>query len=163
MARDINDVSKSDPDVFVVGQVYQVKVEQYIKGNGEHTIYIVQREGFLGPDIPKTGAEIEKAKTNENYVAPNIGDRYLMFLRPLAGFSEQQYYVGVAHPWRFNVSDPEKVYPESPWKEAYKIFGQQSLSDIIMQIEYPDKFISPPYPPPGNLEIRPTAELRPYP
>jgi hypothetical protein len=145
MARDPNDPTKPDNQVFIVGQVYKVHFMQFLKGEEGDTLYVVQREGFLGPSMSKTEAEIEKAKTNEDYIPLSLDKDYLMFLEPMLGFPERGYYVGVAQPWRFDLSDTNKVLPESPWHEAIRIFPPQALESIVQQIEDPELFLTTPF------------------
>jgi hypothetical protein len=148
MARNPDDPTKPDNEIFIVGQVYMVSVKQFLKGSEKaETIYVVQREGFLGPSVSKNDSEIEKAKAIEKYVPLSLDKRYLMFLEPMLGHPEGKYYVGVAQPWRFDVSDTKQVLPESPWEEAVRFFPSQTLDSIVYQIEHPELLASP-YPPP---------------
>jgi hypothetical protein len=146
MARNPKDPQVADSQVFGVGQVYQVQIKQFLKGQGDDILFIVQHEGFLGQSSPKTEADIQKAKTSENYIPLTLEKDYLMFLGPMVGFHEGKYYAGVAQPWRFDLSDPNNVLPESPWQEAIKLFPPQSLASINQQIEHPELFLSTPYP-----------------
>lgn len=148
MARDPNDPTSPDSQVFVVGQVYQVQVKQFLKGKAADILNIVQREGFLGLSISKSEADIEKAKDNEDYIPLSLEKDYLMFLEPMLGYSEGEYYVGVAQPWRFDLSNPDEVLPESPWHDAIRIFQPQSLEFVTQQIEHPELFLTTPYPGP---------------
>jgi hypothetical protein len=161
MARDINDITKADSDVFVIGQVYQFRVDKYIKGEGDQVINIVQREGFLGASSSKTEVDIEKARSLEKYIPIDEKTNYLLFLEPLLGFSDGKYYVGVAHPWRFNLNNPESVVPESPWEGASQLFLSQSLDSLIYQIEHPESIPTPINPRTGEGYPAPTTT--PYP
>ena len=150
MARNPDDPTKPDNEIFIVGQVYMVSVIQFLKGDEKaETIYVVQQEGFLGPSVPKNDSEIAKAKAIENYVPLSLDKGYLMFLEPMFGYPEGKYYVGVAQPWRFDVSDTKQVLPESPWEEAVRFFPSQTLDSIVYQIEHPELLASP-YPPPAT-------------
>jgi len=42
MARDPSDPSNPDSDLFGIGQVYTVVVEQYLEGSGEQVVKVVQ-------------------------------------------------------------------------------------------------------------------------
>ena len=86
MARDPSDPTKPDNQVFIVGQVYQVHIKQFLKGKEGDVLYIVQREGFLGPSMSKTEADIEKAKTNEDYIPLSLDKDYFNVLRTNARF-----------------------------------------------------------------------------
>jgi hypothetical protein len=151
MARDVKDITKPAKDYFGVGQVYQVKITNLLKGNETETIYVVQEEGFLGTNDAKTEIEILKSKERYNFVPMSQGKVYLMFLRPMLSYPEEKLFVGIAQPWRFDASDPARVVPESPWKQANLFFPPQSLDTFIEQIEHPDSIISSPYPPPQSL------------
>lgn len=144
MARNPDDPTKPDEEIFIVGQVYMVSVNQFLKGNEKpEIIYVVQREGFLGPSVPKNDSEIEKARAIEKYVPLSLNKEYLMFLEPMLGYPEGKYYVGVAQPWRFSVSDTKQVLPESPWEGAINFFPSQTLNNIVYQIEHPELLASP--------------------
>jgi hypothetical protein len=164
MARDVNDKTKPDPSLLGVGQIYQLKVEEYLKGvegaNGDNMVYVIQSEGFLEitPGAAITDEEIQKARKQENYVPMRKNTKYLLFLEPLTGFPElKNSYVGVAHPWRFDVSNPDALVPESSWNRASQIFGTKTLADVLEQIKNPELYINQPYPPP------PTPRTTTYP
>lgn len=154
-ARDIKDIAQPDPNIYIVGQVYVLQVDRYLKGNGGQTISIVQPEGILGESTQKNQTNIEEARSNYRYIPMALNKEYLVFLNPLVGFSKGEYYIGSIHPWRFDISNPEKVLPESPWDGANKVFPPQTLSALLYQIEHPE--IIPilgtainNYPPPGT-------------
>ena len=149
MARDADDPMKDDDRVFGVGQVYQFHIDRYLKGAEEDVIHIVQPEGFIGQGMSKTEEDIERAKINYDYIPLSMDKNYLMFLHPMFDPPDLGYYVGVAHPWRFDLSDPRRVIPESPWGFASMVFPPQSLEFIIQQIEHPESF--PPTPPPEPI------------
>lgn len=151
MARDVNDNNKTDPNLLRLGQVYQFEVDQYLKGNGPKTIYIVQPEGFLGGDqvgINLNDANIEKARSQEIYIPLRLNNPYILFLEALNGFpSLKNYYTGAIFPWRFDISNPDLVIPESPWEGALQAFPPRKASDLLAQITNPE-LASTSYPPP---------------
>ncbi len=162
MARDINDPSKPDNQVFVVGQVYQINVKKFLKGSEAETIFVVQREGFLGESEQKTETEIQKAKAVENFIPMSVDKEYLIFLKPMLGFPDGKYYVGVAQPWRFVILEATKVVPESPWEGASQYFPQMTLENFINKIDQTELLTSP-YPPPLTPTPSPTPQSSPYP
>jgi hypothetical protein len=162
MARDINDPSKPDNQVYVVGQVYQVNVKKFLKGSEAETIFVVQREGFLGESEAKTKTDIQKAKSVENFIPMGVDKEYLMFLKPMLGFPDGKYYVGVAQPWRFAILDATKVVPESPWEGASQYFPQMTLENFISQMDQ-SELLTSPYPPPSTPTSTPTSQSSPYP
>lgn len=156
MARDVEDISKPDPDLFGIGQVYEFEVASTLKGeqeiSGAKRIYVVQSEGMiiLSSQNPPTEEDIEKAREKEKYISISVGNDYVLFLEPLVGFPDLKlHYTGVAQPWRFNISDTTGVVPESPWEGASRFFPPQPLETFIQQIEHPE-LLSSPYPPPNT-------------
>ena len=154
IARDVNDHNKPDPNILGVGQVYQFEVDQYIKGNGPKTIYIVQSEGFLSGDqvgLNLNDANIEKARSQEKYIPIRLNNPYILFLVSSVGFPAlKNYYRGTIQPWRFDISNPDKVIPESPWDGALQAFPRRTASVLLAQIANPE-LPSPPYPLPSYL------------
>jgi hypothetical protein len=142
MARDVNDINKPDPNLLGVGQVYQFEVDQYIKGNGPKTIYVVQPEGFLPGDqvgLNLVDANIKKARSQEIYIPIRLNNPYILFLVSLNGFlSSKNYYTGPMLPWRFDISNPDEVIPESPWTGALQAFPPRKASVLLNQIASPE-------------------------
>jgi hypothetical protein len=142
LARNVDDISKSDPNIVNLGQVYRIKLFSILKGEKltkSGSLFIVQPEGFLIRAVeqrgrPVTENEIQLARQQTDHRAFVPGHSYLLFLEPLHGFDNQMYFVGVAHPWRFDVTDPENVIPESPWDGATRAFPPQPLQEILREI-----------------------------
>lgn len=137
MVRDVNDIGKPDLHFLKVGQVYQVKLERVLKGAAPGpTLLIIQPEGFL--EKPQTSEipspqDVKAAQQNSDHILFAANHRYLLFLWPFpTKLQGQQYYVGGIHPWRFNVTDPNKVYAESP---ADIVFPETSLAKIVEEIK----------------------------
>jgi hypothetical protein len=150
MARNIKDINKPDPNILGVGQVYQFEVDKYLKGGGPKTIYVVQLEGFLTGDqvgLEPQETNINKARKERKYISAKLDNPYVLFLEPLVGFPDlKNYYTGAIHPWRFDLSNPEQVIPESIWEEALSVFPPKRVSKFLDQIANPDQ--SEGYPPP---------------
>jgi hypothetical protein len=141
LAREVDDISKPDPNLFGIGQVYEFEIMRYLKGeqdvNGAKRIYVVQSEGMiiLTSSKPPTMDDIEKARSQEKYIPINLGGEYILFLEPLKGFSElKMHYTGVAQPWRFILVN-DCTFPDSPWQEANLYFFPQPVVDVIRRIE----------------------------
>src|SRR5712692_9085040 len=135
IARDVNDITKPDPRLLAVGQIYHFAVDQILKGNLSSTIDIIQVEGWLdrGPvSDPNSITAAEEASARKNYKAIPLrpGVKYLVFLGPAVKLPPSQYYVGVAEPWRFDLSDQTSVRPESAWDGASQVFPAQPFSSI---------------------------------
>jgi len=141
MAREVDDISKPDPNLFGIGQVYEFEVSRYLKGeqdvNGAKNIYVVQVEGMIVLSSLEMPAkeDIEKARSQEKYLPINLGSEYILFLEPLKGFSElKMHYTGVAQPWRFALVN-DCAFPDSPWQGANLYFHPQPINDIIERVE----------------------------
>ena len=150
MARNINDINKPDPNILGAGQVYQFEVDKYLKGGGAKTIYVVQLEGFLTGEqigIELDEENIKKARKARKYIPAKLENPYVLFLEPLVGFPDlKNYYTGAIHPWRFDLSNPDQVVPESVWEDALSVFPPKKVSKFFDQIANPD--LSEGYPPP---------------
>lgn len=141
MARDVDDISKPDPNLFGIGQVYKFEISRYLKGeqevNGAKSIYVVQVEGMIILSAQKlpTKEDIGKARAQEKYLPINLDSEYILFLEPLKGFSElKMHYTGVAQPWRFALVN-NCAFPESPWQGANLYFHPQPINDFIERVE----------------------------
>ncbi|MCL4830538.1 MAG: hypothetical protein KJZ95_24490 [Caldilinea sp.] len=142
LARNVDDISKSDPNIVNLGQVYRVKLSSILKEEKpvkSDSLFIVQPEGFLIRAVeqrgrPVTENEIQLARQQTDHRPFVPGHNYLFFLEPLRGFDNQMYFVGVAHPWRFDVTNPENVVPESPWEGATRAFPPLPLREILREI-----------------------------
>jgi photosystem II stability/assembly factor-like uncharacterized protein len=126
----------NDPkNIYEIGQVYEFQVDQVLKGDRFTTLQVVQVEGFLANKGIFTNQTIQQAKDNFDYVPMKDGRTYLLFLNPLAAYTDNQYYIGDLEPARFDISNPNQVIPESPWQTASRVFPAESLQTIIAQIK----------------------------
>lgn len=159
MARAVNDISKPDLNLLGLGQVYKIEVETFLKGEyPDASILFVQPEGFLvKPQISTEPSpeDVEMARQDDDHIAFVSDQQYLLFLHPLRGFEEQQYFTGGIHPWRFNVTDPNHAYPESP---AHLLeIPPSNLTTVIEQIQKaltitPEPTVISPLPTPIVIE-----------
>lgn len=131
MARDIHDPSIPDISLFIIGQAYEIQVEEYLKGAGPEIIYVVQNEGIIPNRADPNLDEITEARKTGNFVAMQMHRTYLFYLDAMLGAPEDTYFVGTSHPWRFSVEDRNRIVPETPWTEADKYFPAISLSDTM--------------------------------
>jgi hypothetical protein len=168
IARDDEDPTRTSSTRYEIGQIYQVRVIEYLKGNGDATIDVIQVEGFLNQKEPRNPESIAKAKQQSESVPLNYGKRYLLFLSQLIGFPEQNYFIGPIQPWRFDITNPDQVIPESPWEYARSAFPPVALSQVREQIAHPELDIihtpqSEIYPAPESPVITVTNESYPPP
>lgn len=164
MARDINDISKPELRLLGLGQMYQMKVDTLLKGEDPgSTISFVQQEGFLHK--PQTGEgpsqeDIKLARENSDHIPFDPNQRYLLFLQSVEGIN---HFVPLGlEPWRFDATDGNNVYPESP---ALVDIRPAPLTLIIEQIQVaptPIPTIISPLPTPLPIEtVVPVAPSAP--
>lgn len=153
MARDVNNINQPDPNILGIGQVYQFEVNLFLKGTGPKTIYVVQPEGFLSGNkvgLNLVDSNLILARSQEKYIPIRLNNQFILFLEPLVGFPDlKNYYTGAIHPWRFDISNIDQAFPESPWDGALMAFPTRKVSDFINQIEHPDQ-ASSSYPAPTS-------------
>lgn len=136
MARDIHDVTKPDPLLFEVGQVYHVTVSRYIKGSGAPALDVLQAEGLVNGQREGVNAEsIKRARARFPYIPLGSGSTYLMFLVRAQGFPDNQYFVGDIAPWRFTLPAEGMAKAESPWLEAQVVFPPMPPEQLIRTVE----------------------------
>lgn len=142
MARDVDNISKPDPDLFGIGQVYEFEISGYLKGekdvNSAERISVVQVEGMiiLSAQESPTLEDIENARSQYAFLPINLDSEYILFLEPLRDFPElSMHFTGVAHPWRFVLANG-CAYPESPWQDVNRYFHPQPVDDFIDQVEH---------------------------
>ena len=78
---------------------------------------------------------ILESKKRYDYIPIPLGKEYLMFLHPLTSYPEEKLYTGTFQPWRFDISNPDKVVAESPWIFATYVFPPQPLDTLLENIE----------------------------
>lgn len=167
--RDTKDPSKPDPQYFGIGQVYEVEVGDYLKGEGPNTIKIVEYQGHITQNPQElTENDIKQAMQRENIMPLSIGLRYIMFLR---SFTDNyvdfpyQHYSGIGHPWRFEITDSNCVQPDDEITELSIYFPPTSLDIFIQYINNPATFPEVPYPAPLSPGRCPISKFdtTPYP
>jgi hypothetical protein len=157
MARQSNDPTNADPDLFIVGQAYRATVQRYLKGSGANMLTVVQSEGIVERSTPKTSANIQQARSRSDHIAPRPGTSYVLFLEPLVGFPPG-YVTGPGHPWRFQVPSSGKAEPESPATEAARKFPGRPVPEFLADVEALAKL--PPGSPLRTPRVVPTQPLR---
>ena len=154
-ARDVSDLTKTDPDMFGILQVYEVEVIRYIKGEGANSLFVAQHHGTVYHDTQELSeSAIEAARERENVIPLAINERYVMFLAfsefAYEGYPTEQLVGGLGHPWRFRINELDCVQVEdldSSWLLNY--FPLQTLDGFIQWIENPELLDgSFPYPAP---------------
>lgn len=138
-SRDVNDLTRPDPNRYGVAQIYHFEVERYIKGDGHAILNVVQSEGVIHGDSASVTAEQisdaqRRSAQDQTHVPIRADTRYLLFLRPLGGFEREGYLTGTAHPFRF-VLEGAEAKPESPWSGATVAFPPTRAEALLGQVE----------------------------
>lgn len=153
--RDVSDLTKTDPDMFGIVQVYEVEVIRYIKGEGANSLFVGQHHGTVYHYTQELSeSDIEAARERENIIPLTLDERYVMFLAfsefAYEGYPTEQLVIGRGHPWRFRINELDCVQAEdsvSSWLLNY--FPPQTLDGFIQWIENPELLDrSFPYPAP---------------
>lgn len=172
-ARNINDISQPDAGIFSIGQVYQVQVERYLKGDGPQSILVIQNQGYLSLESlgltadEVTASDIERARQSFAVLPLTIGRQYIFFLST-ADFAygelpKEGTFAAGGLPWRFHVASLDCVYTEDTEAEIARYYPPQTLDDFLELIENPASISGVPYPAPDTLQVCPPKVLRPYP
>lgn len=172
-ARNINDISQPDAGIFSIGQVYQVQVERYLKGDGPQSISVIQNQGIfslesLGLTADEvTASEIEQARRSFAVLPLTIGRQYIFFVSA-ADFAygelpKEGTFAAGGLPWRFHVASPDCVYTEDTEAEIARYYPPQTLDDFLELIENPGSISGVPSPAPNTIQECPPKVVRPYP
>lgn len=114
-ARDPEDDTKPATDRFGIGQEYQVRVKQYLKGNGSSNLIVVQGEGTVRlPPEAVTAQDIMQARSLDDSPPFQQGASYLLFLDHTTIFDGQDYYAGFDEPWRYLITTDGQTIVETP-------------------------------------------------
>lgn len=172
-ARDPDDPLKPDPKYFSIGQIYTIQVDEYIKGNGPKSFHILQHRGFFVPEDGKSPSadELENALKGSGVELLDPLKSYIMFLRAsdhsYEGYEKESLYVGVAHPWLFDLADSKCVKLEDSISALEGYFPSQPYEIMRMKInaaidgkEFDSTNI---YPPPYSEQLCPADAPLPYP
>jgi len=143
LARNADNRSRASDDSYVLGQVYRLRVERYLKGEGPDTIRVVQAEvwdyGGASRRAVSSREAIQRLRheaLDAGYVIPLAPDTtYLLFLRPLGLVREDDYYAGTPQPWRFVLTEDGRAYPDSPWEPADEVFPPRPAEELLGEIE----------------------------
>jgi hypothetical protein len=143
LARNADNRSRASDDSYVLGQVYRLRVERYLKGEGPDTIRVVQAEvwdyGGASRRAVSSREAIQRLRheaLDAGYVIPLAPDTtYLLFLRPLGLVREDDYYAGTPQPWRFVLTEDGRAYPDSPWGPADEVFPARPAEELLGEIE----------------------------
>jgi hypothetical protein len=170
-ARDLNDNTMPDSTFYSIGQIYEVQVDSYLKGNGPGLIYVIQNQGHISSAAQGiSNDEIEQAQELSNHIPLTINEQYMMFLSSpdpdysYNDFPIDDYYFGGGHPWRFEITEAGCVQPiDEEGESLYLYFPSQPLDEFLRFINNPGAFPTLPYPAPISPSRCPTESITTYP
>jgi hypothetical protein len=137
-ARDPNDPSKPDSHLFIVGQIYHLTVESYLKGQGSNNLDFVATEGVLTATDPlntPTSQYFEQAKAKDQHIPLVIGERYLLFLSPEPAFMTQHYFGITKDKWGYKLPLNGTAHLQSFDSEAKKYFPDRPSADLVTEVK----------------------------
>lgn len=128
------DPSKPDPNYTMIGDVYKVDVERYLKGEGETTLRIIQSMGFdaFVPGPPNTPGRLTQGRNVSLGVRLGSGSRYLLFLREFEDVPG--LWTGTLEPYRFLLKNG-RAQVESPVGDAGGEFQSRSEEELVSLVE----------------------------
>lgn len=90
MARNPDDITNEDPNMYVEGKLYRFTVDKYLKGNGSSSILVNKK--FKNKD----------GQIDERYVEPIFDETVVLFLKYEKDFKN---YYGAIQPFEFKLND----------------------------------------------------------
>lgn len=124
MARDPEDNSKSDDEYYIEGRIFKFKVDKVLLGHAKEDIIDVNLRYSRDIEYSTSdGNNIKFDYKNPLYMDPEIGKRYLLFLK------KDLYYYGAIEPFQIQIDKYNKAIlksnlidiKESDKKEIIKI------------------------------------------
>lgn len=131
-----------DHEIYTVRVIYQVQVNEVIKGEAPATIEVINNEGFVFAEEGRVPEQVGREAIDQPEARPlSIGKPYLMFLRKNRVISDQPFpehrYYPIGYPWLFDISDENRVFPEAHMQITDPDFSPQLLADILRTIQTP--------------------------
>ena len=129
-----SDPSKPDPNYATISNVYEVRVDRYLKGSGDTTLPVIQSIGYEatvhGPGNTP-GRLVQGRDTSPNLLLGR-NSRYLLFLREDDHGSG--LWIGTAHPYKFLINGgTAKV--ESPVGTLDGAFPDRTEAEFVDLVE----------------------------
>ena len=134
-SKDPNSPTGLDPNVASVGNVYDVSIERYLKGNGSATLSLIEFIGmdYTVPDPSGAPGTLTEARDTTSGLLPSRNSRYLLFLKEQS--EAPGLWMGPAHPYRFLISTAGEVSADGPVGDLDGTFKPASESEFINQVE----------------------------
>ena len=128
------DPSRPDPNYTMIGNVYEVEVERYLRGEGDATLRIIQSIGFdaIVPGPPNMPDRLTQGRNDSLGVRLGKSSRYLLFLREFEDVPG--LWTGTAEPYRF-LLEGGRAKVESPVGNVRGEFGSRSEEDLVSLVD----------------------------
>ena len=125
-----DDPSKPDPNYTMIGNIYEVEVERYLKGDGDPTLPVIQSIGYdaLVPGPGNTPGRLTRGRDTSPNLLLGKSSRYLLFLRD--NNHAPGLWMGTAHPYKFLLSDGMAMV-ESPVGDLEGAFPDRAEAEIV--------------------------------
>jgi hypothetical protein len=169
-ARDPDDPTKEDPEYFGIGQVYEVEISSYIKGEGPNSLYVIQNQGIINRDLHEiSDDDIEQAQKVSKVIPLLINEQYILFLHPASysygKFPLEQLVVGRGHPWAFRINELGCAQAEDSIANVLRYFPARPLDEFVGYIQNPNSYReNNPYPyPESEAKCVINSPEKPYP
>ncbi len=133
-ARNTRDPSQPASDLYIKGAIYDILVEQYLKGSGGSEIRILQSENIT---LPSTYSEGSTVNITDDFIPIAVDGRYVFFLSKVESYPDSPFpdlFSGTAEPYRFRIENGiAKV--ESPAQLAANQFPLEKEDELIQEIK----------------------------
>ena len=128
------DPSKPDPNYTMIGNVYDIQVERYLKGEGGATLRVIQSIGFdaFVPGPPNTPGRLTQGRNDSIGVRLGKSSRYLLFLTEFKDVTG--LWTGTVEPYRFLLVKG-RAQVESPVGDLEGKFPSHSEDELVSLVE----------------------------
>ncbi|MBI4311736.1 MAG: hypothetical protein HY681_08130 [Chloroflexi bacterium] len=131
-ARDPANPSLPHLDIFGVGQLYQIEVDEYLKGSGPTSIDILQVENYLN-----LARKSQESRANPGRKGPGPdsmvlqpGVRYLFFLQKR---ENRSHYSQAMEPYRYALVGT-RAKPEGAFKASSKALPERDAAELLNEL-----------------------------
>jgi hypothetical protein len=132
-ARNTRDPSLPATDLYIKGTIYNIQVEQYLKGAGDPEIHIFQSENISFPVI---NGVVSTVYVTDDFIPISVDARYVFFLKAADTYPDSPYpdlYSGTAEPYRFRIENGVAT-AESPSRLARDQYPMEKESILLEEI-----------------------------
>ncbi len=130
-----SDPSKPDPNFTMIGNVYEVHVERYMKGSGDAILSVIQSIGYeaIVPGPGNTPGRLTQGRDTTPNLLLGKSSRYLLFLSE-QGDDAPGLWMGAVHPYKFLMSGG-RAKAESPVGTLDGAFPDRTEAEFVSLVE----------------------------